>query len=84
MKAGRYNYMATLCHEFSHWTMHEKRLNRDVDFKCKKSIAELSNSILLKHFGISAEVQNHASYIESWMTDLTVSFPQMCVTFDNL
>jgi antirestriction protein ArdC len=70
-------YMATLAHEFSHWTMHEKRLNRDVNFKCQKSIAkeeliaELSNSILLKHFGISSEVQNHASYIGSWMHDLT-------------
>ena len=69
------DYQATLCHEFSHWTLHEKRLNRKVDFSCKKSIAreeliaELSNSVLLKHFGICAKVQNHASYIESWMHD---------------
>ncbi|MDA7742595.1 zincin-like metallopeptidase domain-containing protein, partial [Francisellaceae bacterium] len=71
------DYMATLAHEVSHWTMHPKRLNRDVDFSCKKSIAkeeiiaELSCSILLKNFGISGEVKNHAKYIESWMTHLT-------------
>ncbi len=71
------DYMATLTHEFSHWTLHEKRLNRTVDFSCKKSIAreeltaEIGSCLLLKHFGIKGEVKNHEKYIESWMHDLT-------------
>jgi len=71
------DYQATKCHELAHWTMHEKRLNRSVDFSCKKSIAveeataEISSVILMKHFGITGEVKNHENYIESWMHDLT-------------
>ena len=71
------DHQATKCHELAHWTMHEKRLNRKVDFSCKKSIAieeiqaELSSTILMRHFGIKGEVKNHEKYIESWMHDLT-------------
>ena len=71
------DYQATKCHELAHWTMHKKRLNRKVDFSCKKSIAieeicaELSSTILMRHFDIKGEVKNHEKYIESWMHDLT-------------
>jgi len=71
------DYQATLLHEFSHWTMHKNRLNRVVDFSCKKSyakeeiIAELSSTILLKHFGINGEVKNHDFYIKHYLEFLT-------------
>ena len=67
------DYQATLLHELAHFTMHPSRLNREIDFTCKKSyareelIAELSSVILLKHFNIQGEVANHANYIESYL-----------------
>ena len=57
--------------------MHEKRLNRSVDLSCKLSyakeelVAELSSAMLSAHFGIKIDLQNHASYIDSWLTNLT-------------
>ena len=71
------NYKAVLLHELAHSTMHETRLNRNVDLKCKLSyakeelVAELSSAMLSAHFGIQTEIQNHASYIDSWLKDLT-------------
>ena len=71
------SYQAILCHELAHWTMHEKRLNRAVDFSCKLSyakeelIAELSSAMLSAHFGIKTDLENHASYIDSWLKNLT-------------
>ena len=60
------NYKAVLLHELAHSTMHETRLNRNVDLKCKLSyakeelVAELSSAMLSAHFGIQTEIQNHA------------------------
>jgi len=71
------NYKAVLLHELAHSTMHEKRLNRSVDLNCKLSyakeelIAELSSAMLSAHFGIKTDLQNHASYIDAWLTNLT-------------
>ena len=71
------NYKAVLLHELAHSTMHEKRLNRSVDLSCKLSyakeelVAELSSAMLSAHFGIKIDLQNHASYIDSWLTNLT-------------
>ncbi len=71
------NYKAVLLHELAHSTMHKKRLNRSVDLKCKLSyakeelVAELSSAMLSAHFGIKTDLQNHASYIDNWLTNLT-------------
>ncbi|WP_440998315.1 ArdC family protein [Cysteiniphilum litorale] len=71
------NYKAVLLHELAHSTMHKKRLNRSVDLSCKLSyakeelVAELSSAMLSAHFGIKTDLQNHASYIDSWLTNLT-------------
>jgi len=71
------DYFSTLIHEICHFTLAESRLNRSVDFSCKRAyakeelVAELSSTTLMKHFGINGEVKNHASYIESWLTLLT-------------
>ena len=71
------DYQATLLHELAHFTMHPSRLNRAIDFGCRKSyareelVAELSSVILLKHFDIQGEVQNHESYIDSYLQYLT-------------
>ncbi|WP_203368892.1 ArdC family protein, partial [Cysteiniphilum marinum] len=71
------DYKAVLLHELAHSTMHEKRLNRSVDLSCKLSyakeelVAELSSAMLSAHFGIKTDLQNHASYIDSWLKNLT-------------
>ncbi|WP_440682897.1 ArdC family protein [Cysteiniphilum halobium] len=71
------NYKAVLLHKLAHSTMHKKRLNRSVDLKCKLSyakeelVAELSSAMLSAHFGIKTDLQNHASYIDNWLTNLT-------------
>ncbi|GGG04747.1 MULTISPECIES: ArdC family protein [Cysteiniphilum] len=71
------NYKAVLLHELAHSTMHKKRLNRSVDLSCKLSyakeelVAELSSAMLSAHFGIKTDLQNHASYIDSWLRNLT-------------
>ena len=71
------DYQATLLHELCHWTLHENRLNRQINFKCKKSYAleeltaEISCKILMKHFNITGAVRNHEAYIESWLSILT-------------
>ncbi|MCF6777895.1 ssDNA-binding domain-containing protein [Thiotrichales bacterium 19X7-9] len=71
------DYQATLLYELSHWTLHKSRLNRNVEDNNLKSyareelVAEISSTILLKHFSISGEVKNHEKYIESWLSLLT-------------
>ena len=74
------DYLATLCHEIAHWTGHKTRLNRDSvknygkDIKIRaleELVAEISSASLMSYFGIKGTMENHASYIESWMTVLT-------------
>jgi len=70
------SYYATLAHETTHWTRHEKRLNRD--FGCKRFgdegyaieelVAELGAAFLCADLGLTPEVrEDHASYIASWL-----------------
>lgn len=71
------NYYATLLHEICHFTGHSTRLPRpcfDDYGKCEKAraqeelIAEIGSVFLSAHFGLKAELENHASYIQSWKT----------------
>lgn len=69
------NYYNVKLHELSHWTGHESRLNRtygkrfgDRAYACEELTAEICGAVLAGRFGIfDATLENHASYIESWI-----------------
>ncbi len=73
------SHAATLAHELCHWTRHTSRLNRDLGRKkfgdagyaAEELVAEMGSAFLCADLGITPEVQeNHAAYIESWLTVL--------------
>jgi len=66
-------YYATALHEFTHWTGHKSRLDRDLGERFDKNayaaeelVAELGASFLCAHFGIKGNLQ-HVNYIASWL-----------------
>jgi antirestriction protein ArdC len=72
-------YYATALHEATHWTKHEKRLNRDFSGKRfgdhgyarEELVAELGAAFLCATLGITPEVrEDHASYLNHWLTIL--------------
>lgn len=71
-------YAATLLHELGHWTSHADRLNRPIKFLsqdkeeyAKEELrAELASAFIGSELGITADIQNHASYIDSWLRAL--------------
>jgi antirestriction protein ArdC len=72
-------YYATLAHETTHWTRHEKRLNRDFGRKrfgdegyaVEELVAELGSAFLCADLQLTPETRDdHASYIANWLTVL--------------
>ena len=73
-------YYSTLLHELSHWTGGEKRLNRvqrcgrfSADYAFEELIAEMGSLFIASSAGIpqsETEFQNHASYIDGWLSNL--------------
>lgn len=69
------SYYATLAHEYTHWTAHEKRCNRELKgrfgseaYAAEELIAELGAAFLCGHLGISPEPRpDHAAYVDSWL-----------------
>lgn len=71
------NYYATALHELTHWTGHASRLDRDFSkhrrfgdehYAFEELVAELGAAYLCGEFGfIDATVENHASYLASWI-----------------
>jgi antirestriction protein ArdC len=70
------SYAATLAHELTHWTKHDKRLARDMGrvkwgdegYAREELVAELGSAFLCADLGITPEVrQDHAAYIQSWL-----------------
>jgi antirestriction protein ArdC len=70
------SYYATLLHELTHWTRHEKRLDRefgrkrwgDAGYAAEELVAELSSAFLSADLGITAEPRDdHSSYLASWL-----------------
>jgi antirestriction protein ArdC len=70
------SYYATLAHETTHWTRHEKRLNRDFGRKrfgdegyaMEELVAELGAAFLAADLELTPEVrEDHAAYIGSWI-----------------
>ncbi len=73
------SYYGTALHEATHWTKHEKRLNRDFSGKRfgdhgyarEELVAELGAAFLCAVLGVTPEVrQDHASYLDHWLTIL--------------
>ena len=70
------SYAATLAHELTHWTKHDKRLARDMGrvkfgdegYAREELVAELGSAFLCADLGITPETrEDHASYIASWL-----------------
>ena len=70
------SYCATLCHEMTHWTRHESRLNRDLGRKrfgdagyaMEELVAEIGAAFLCADLGITPETRDdHAAYCASWL-----------------
>lgn len=68
-------YGAVAAHELSHWTGHKSRLNRDMEggfgsekYAREELVAELSSCIIGANLGLPVtHLDNHASYIASWI-----------------
>ena len=73
------SYTATLAHELTHWTKHDKRLARDFGrvrhgdegYAKEELVAELGSAFLAADLEITPEVrEDHAAYIASWLKAL--------------
>lgn len=67
-------YVSTFAHEVLHSTAHPTRLHRELGKKYGDStyafeelVAELGAAFLCGTFGISSEIENHTSYLASWL-----------------
>lgn len=70
------SYYGTLAHEATHWTKHDKRLNRDFGRKrfgdegyaMEELVAELGSAFLSADLALTPEIRDdHAAYIGSWI-----------------
>lgn len=70
------SYYATLAHETTHWTRHEKRLNRefgrkrfgDEGYAMEELVAELGSAFLCADLELTPELRDdHAAYLASWL-----------------
>lgn len=75
--AGPQEWAATALHELGHATGHPSRLSRDLRgrfgsnaYAMEELRAELASAFLAGELGIPADIPQHASYIESWLTVL--------------
>lgn len=71
------SYYSTYFHELSHWTSHNTRCDRPVNtnkntvtYAKEELIAELSSVFLSSEFNLSYNLENHASYLGSWLSAL--------------
>lgn len=67
-------YYATVIHELSHRTGHPSRLNRELkgdkgsaEYAFEELVADMSAAFVCSVLGISADMENHASYLAGWM-----------------
>ena len=69
------NAYAVALHELTHWTGHKDRLDRSFSarfgndaYAFEELVAELGSAFLVAHLGLEgACLENHASYVESWL-----------------
>jgi antirestriction protein ArdC len=76
---GQGTYYATALRELTHWTKHERRLERDFSAKRlgdlgnarEELVAELEAAFLCADLGITPEIGgDHAAYLGHWLTVL--------------
>ncbi len=67
-------YAATLLHELGHATAHPSRLDRDLGgrfgsraYALEELVAELTSCLVGAVLGLPCDVENHASYLQSWL-----------------
>lgn len=67
-------FSATALHELSHWTGHSSRLNRDLDkrfgseaYAMEELVAEIASAFVQSEIGLHADIEGHASYLDSWL-----------------
>ena len=62
-------YNSTLLHELVHWTGHETRLSADFgkEYAFEELRAEIGSYYLNGTLGLSNDLKNHASYVDSWL-----------------
>jgi len=68
-------YYGTLAHEFTHWTGHSSRLDRDLSkrfgtlgYAAEELIAEIGAAFMCVMLGIeSAPREDHAKYVKHWL-----------------
>ncbi len=70
-------YSSTLLHELAHWTGAKSRLNRDFSgrfgshaYALEELTADLGGVMVAAQLGINPDIENHASYAESWLRAL--------------
>lgn len=69
-------FFAATLHELIHWTGHTSRLNRISTGQNKESyakeelVAEIGATFLTARFGLPSMLENHASYINHWLSAL--------------
>ena len=77
--AGEVEWFGTIAHEFTHWTGHTSRLNREgvrgysdrKTYAYEELVAELGASLLAVVLGVEAKPRpDHAQYIKSWLKAL--------------
>ena len=67
-------YNSTLLHELVHWTGHQSRLSAafgergSKEYAFEELRAEIGSYYLNGTLGLSNDIKNHASYVESWLT----------------
>jgi antirestriction protein ArdC len=74
------NYYAVLLHESTHATGHESRCARpdlmnwtghgSPGYAFEELRAELGSAMLCEHFALPQDLENHASYLNSWISKL--------------
>ncbi len=67
-------FAATLAHELGHASGHESRLARDLGgrfgshlYSYEELVAELISLTVCSTLGLACDVENHASYLQSWL-----------------
>ena len=65
---------ATGLHELGHWTGHASRLNRDLSnrfgsdaYAMEELVAEIASAFVQSEIGLQADIEGHASYLDSWL-----------------
>jgi len=68
------NYYRTLFHELAHWTSHVSRCDRKLgkrfgsaDYAFEELVAELTSAFVSSDLNLTGQLENHASYLQSWL-----------------